>query len=513
MGIKLSDLDAVKAIEVAEVIRQGEAYIIPEKGSIDGAIAQLQRLQRMEEETYDFIHTFEAFVWDGAVALSKAIGKVFGFGFGEITRSFFGDKPPQLVEVQTGPNPSDRVRAPWGQMSLPGISGQIFTSGGVENGKFVFKLIARVKRKHEKQIAELAKQVQFFLDTESIYRGKGIKIAFDEGHVDPWTGENVPATPEFLRIGEADAADLILNRDVHAEVETHLFTPIDRLSDLRALGMSRKRGVLLSGTFGTGKSLTATIAANKARKAGITFVLSTKAEDFAQAYMFAQMYQPAIVFCEDIDRSLQGGRSAEMDKILNTIDGVESKNTEIMVVLTTNDIESINPAALRPGRLDKAINFALPDAEATERLIRLYSKGAIAYNADISAAGKELAGSIPAVIAEAVNAAKLAQLKLSPAGRPTTQITPQAMLEAARGMKLQMDLLNRPRPRTYSNLEKAAAVLGDLLERTVRENNFRSIAVSQRLGAQSLKELSAESVAHHAEVVAAKQLSGSNGSK
>lgn len=477
----------VRKVHVAEVVRHGEAFVVPEGLSLDSAIEQLQRLKRLEEEVYSFNHTFEAFIWDGAVALSKAITNIFGFGFGEATRSFFGSQPPELVEVRTGPNPQDKVLVPWGRMSLPNIEGEVYTGGGVENGKFIFKLVANVKRKHEKQIKALADEVQRLLNTESIYRGKAFKLKFKSGRQDPFTGETIPNTPEFLRLGALNESDLIFDRDLENTISTHLFTPIDRIEDLRVLGMSGKRGVLLAGTYGTGKTLAASVAANKAMAAGITFLLVENAEEFAQAVEFAKMYGPAVVFCEDIDRVLKGERSINMDQILNIVDGVESKRTEVMVVLTTNDVDAIHPAALRPGRLDKVINVHPPQtAEAVSRLIRLYARGAVPETVDITAAAQELTGNIPAIIAEAVNAAKLSQLKLNAPGDTNLTITPEAMLEAAKDMKQQIELLNRERKVAPTQLEKAANIIGQNLASGLKAAITNAEAV---VGQEAVKQL------------------------
>src|SRR5262249_8652488 len=75
----------------------------------------------------------------------------------------------------------------------------------------------------------------------------------------------------------------------------------------------------------------------------------------------------------------------------------------------------------------------------------------------------ELAGNIPAVIAEAVNRAKLSQIRLNPKGVSAVTITPEAMLDAAKSMKMQMQLLQREQHVEPSDLEKAAAIVAHSL--------------------------------------------------
>ena len=85
-------------------------------------------------------------------------------------------------------------------------------------------------------------------------------------------------------------------------------------------------------------------------------------------------------------------------------------------MLTTNHLENINPAMLRPGRLDSIINVLPPDAEAVSRLFHLYGGSTIAADEDLSKAADLLSGTIPAVIAEVVKRAKLVQLGLQAPG-------------------------------------------------------------------------------------------------
>src|SRR5690606_20126549 len=127
---------------------------------------------------------------------------------------------------------------------------------------------------------------------------------------------------------------------------------------------------------------------------GITYLYVPRADELKDAIEFAKLYQnPAsVVFCEDIDRVTKGERSVAMDDILNIIDGIDTKTANIMVVLTTNHMDNINPAMLRPGRLDAVIPVTPPDAKAVERLIRVYAKGAVRADEDLAHVGATLAG-------------------------------------------------------------------------------------------------------------------------
>jgi transitional endoplasmic reticulum ATPase len=102
---------------------------------------------------------------------------------------------------------------------------------------------------------------------------------------------------------------------------------------------------------------------------------------------------------------------------------------------------------IRPGRLDAVIEIAPPDAEAVARLIRFYGSGAIDPSTDLTKVGEDLAGQIPAILAEVVKRAKLSELKRLPIGDMVRNISEVALMEAAKTMSRQLALLeDRTKP-------------------------------------------------------------------
>src|SRR2546421_2604175 len=85
---------------------------------------------------------------------------------------------------------------------------------------------------------------------------------------------------------------------------------------------------------------------------------------------------------EDVDRiarertHMHGpGEEVLLNKLLNEMDGLQ-EDAEVLIILTTNRPEQIEPAlASRPGRIDQAIEFPLPDAEGRAKLAKLYARG------------------------------------------------------------------------------------------------------------------------------------------
>ncbi len=132
-----------------------------------------------------------------------------------------------------------------------------------------------------------------------------------------------------------------------------------------------------------------------------------------------------------------------MDDILNQIDGVDSKSQELIVILTTNYVENIDKAMLRPGRLDAVISVLPPDAKAAQKLVRLYARGLVAEQENLDEVGVELNGQIPAVIREVVEKSKLAALRHLEFDSDLA-LTSSDLLVAAKGMKRHLELMAPP---------------------------------------------------------------------
>lgn len=440
-----------QSVDVAEIVYHGEKMILPEGMDIDKAMKLLERRKKYLTEEVNMSETFDVFPWDGAHALDAVLTRRFGWSPAEATPGFWGPTPPSLINIEVAPGKFKQV--PWSSFSLPNVKGLIQCAVDKKEGRYVFKIVGNVLRKDQKTISNLFDEVRQELKTNSIYRGKAIKIRFrgDNGSL-----LNMPE-PKFINTDDVDENMLVYPSSVQVAIETNLFTPIQRIQDCIANGIKIKRGVILGGTFGTGKTLAAKVASKFAVQAGVTYVYIPRADELAQAVDFAKQYQsPAcVIFCEDIDRALSGDRSVKMDDILNIIDGIDTKSQNIITVLTTNDIDAINPAMLRPGRLDSVIHVLPPDAKAVERLIRVYGGGTVPEDADLTGVGKALEGQIPAVIAEVVHRAKLAQLRRQPVGEKVTQISAESLLEAADTMAAQLRLLNKPKVMPAPTLETA----------------------------------------------------------
>jgi transitional endoplasmic reticulum ATPase len=457
----------------AEVVHMGEKMVLPEGMKLEEAAVLIKRRMEYEAQETSMVEAFDAFPWDGAVQLDAVLRENYGWAQAVATPGFFGDSPPALINIETGYGKVSQV--PWGRFVLPNVQGYLQTGATIEGKRFKFIMQAKILRRDENTVRVLFERVRTKIKTDSIYRGKAIRVNFldDGGKLDPVT------QPTFLNTAAVDPSMLVLSRHIERAVETNLFTPITRTEDCLANGIPVKRGILLGGTYGTGKTLIANVASRKAVDAGITFVYIQRATELACAIEFARQYQsPAcVIFCEDIDREMDGARDAEMDVVLNTIDGIDSKTSNIIVVLTTNNIQAIHPAMLRPGRLDAVIDVTPPDGPAIERLIHVYA-GKSVEGEDLHEVGEVLEGNIPAVIAEVVKRAKLAQLSLQDRGTRVEHLSALALLQSAETIQAQVALLNPPAKVADNRL---GAVMVDLVREALNGNSERIVRIDEKV--------------------------------
>ncbi len=441
------------------------------------AIEWLKRKREENERDVGVHHELHYSPLDGAVAFHKAMASKYGWSHLVPTPGFWGETPPTMIGVPI--SPTEKTQVAWGRVQIPGIEGFLQTSMAIEpTPRFVIN--GKVKQKYAQEIKELVDLTEKYLREESIYKAKAIKVSFTwqrEGRdFDP--NEHCP---KFMRLDGVNENDLIFGETVQNQLNIGLFTPIEQADACRKYHVPLKRGILLYGPFGTGKTLTASVTALKSERHGFTFVYLDNVLDLRKGLQFAAQYAPSVLFAEDIDRATHGERSIGMDEVLNTLDGVDTKGGEIITVFTTNHVEDINPAVLRMGRLDALVEVTPPDAEAAIRLVKLYGRGLLAESVNYNKVGKALDGKIPAYIREVTERAKIAAIKrLADTGK---------LEDGIEGKVLEKDLLD-----AALAMEPHAA----LLEPKVKEINgkpellFKIPAEHSNAAKRLLNELGAE---------------------
>jgi len=422
------------------IAHQGRAITLPAEPSnmpMDKAIEALIRKKADEEQIFRVFEVFDAYPHDAAVAVTKAMTNLYGWASPQTEIfKFLGmefKNPPTMLAVKTGIRDDDVMQCPLGNFKLPGVDEVVKTLFWTDDkDEMHFVIHAEVKKRDRHIVLELATEAKRILKEASIYRGKPIRLGVDEdGDLD------MSNPPSFMDVSDITENDVILDREIYNQIDTNILVPIKHTAACRQHNIPLKRGVLLSGDYGTGKSLTAKLAARICELNGWTFVLLDKVQGLRAALEFANRYSPAVVFAEDIDR-VADRRDEATNDLINTIDGVVSKRSEIMTVLTTNFVEKLNPVILRPGRLDAVITLRAPNAETAQRLLRHYAGDLLPEDQDLTAVGHELEGQIPASIRECVERAKLGMI-----GRAAWTLSESDLVVAAQTMKNHLALLNR----------------------------------------------------------------------
>lgn len=463
------DPAAAAAAAIAEqlrtlsIVREGNKLMVPKNMTWQAVIEAAKMKMAEEEKPVDIIFDFDLMVPEGALALFRTLDDLYGFIELRDTPGFWSDTPPTFLTVQTSFGKTEQI--PWGRFAVPGVEGHIQTTIRWLHNIPYFQIIASIPAGSRPAIQTIADHIK--ARTDSIYKGSAIKVKF------PKRDDSTPPSdyfPKFLELADVSEAGLIFSEDVQNLVDTTLFTPIRKTEFCRKHGISLKRGILLEGPPGVGKTLTANVVASLTQQHGWTFIQADDIKDLARIYKFAMKCQPCVISCEDLDQVLKDAdeRNDVINGILNSIDGIESKGLEIILVLTTNYVGKITKAALRPGRIDAVVPVRPPDAEAVQRLIRLYVGERMAPGEDLTRAGELLAGKNAAVVREVVERSTLSALRW--ASDPDAPITIRAIdIEtSAHGMEAHNKLLEPEAEDDRSDLEKAASIVaGALVAQTV----------------------------------------------
>ena len=407
-----SKLDALKGelTGKVEVRREGDQIILPEDMSLDEGILWLYREKMSQEAEVAINEQIPTVPWDGAVAFYRVLQQKYGFVNLVKTPSMFGPRPPVMIGVRIGPKAEDFVQVPWGRFELPGIEGFLQTSVGISDSRPVFIISGTVKRISEGTVAEIARLVREELKKNSIYRGKAIKVEFHSANAMMDNPFDEKFMPKFMDL-PVGGTPVILNADAEARLEVELYQVVKHTDQCRKFGIPLKRGVLLEGPYGTGKTLTAYDLAACCVANKWTFIYVEDAATLEAALKFAQFYQPCVIFAEDIDKVIASHDDPDLTTIRNALDSVETKNTEISVVLTTNHIEKLPEGFLRCGRIDSIVTISRPDTASTVKLVRLYGGKTIrATDDELGAALQPVVGQSAALIREVVERAKLAAI-------------------------------------------------------------------------------------------------------
>merc|ERR1711904_294273 len=174
------------------------------------------------------------------------------------------------------------------------------------------------------------------------------------------------------------------------EIKEVIELPIKHPELFESLGIAQQKGVLLYGPPGTGKTLLARAVAHHTdcqfiRVSGSELVqkyIGEGARMVRELFVMARANAPSIIFMDEIDSiggsRMEGGKGDSevqrtMLELLNQLDGFEATN-QIKIIMATNRIDILDDALLRPGRIDRKIEFPNPNEDARLDILTIHSR-------------------------------------------------------------------------------------------------------------------------------------------
>lgn len=187
------------------------------------------------------------------------------------------------------------------------------------------------------------------------------------------------------------------------EVKEAVELPLTHPELYEDIGIKPPKGVIFYGPPGTGKTLLAKAVANETSAQFLRMVGSELIQKYLgdgpklvrELFRTADELSPSIVFIDEIDAigtkrydSSSGGEreiQRTMLELLNQLDGFDSRG-EVKVIMATNRIETLDPALIRPGRIDRKIEFPHPDVTTKRRIFSIHtSRMTLAADVDLEA--------------------------------------------------------------------------------------------------------------------------------
>ena len=291
------------------------------------------------------------------------------------------------------------------------------------------------------------------------------------------------------------------NKDTHTtfkdvagldEEKNELIEIVDFLKEpkkFQEMGAKIPRGILLCGKPGTGKTL---IAKAIAGEAGVPFI-SMSGSEFIEMFaglgasrvrkLFekAKKIAPCIIFIDEIDaigarRTNASGAESENNQTLNQLlvemDGFDTNET-VIVLAATNRPEMLDKALLRPGRFDRQITIAAPDARGREEILKIHGKNKkFASDINLKDIAEDTAGFTGAELANVLNEAAI-------------------VATINKHKKIQMSDLEEAVKKVTVGLEKHSRVISDKDKRLTAYHEAGHAIVSKFLETQTdVKEVS-----------------------
>lgn len=265
-------------------------------------------------------------------------------------------------------------------------------------GQFVAEVLKKLSNEHF--IVKLSSGPRYIVGCkEKIpreYLKEGARVSLDMStmtimcvlprEVDPTIFKMLNEDPGEVTYGDIGGLDQQI-REVRETIELPLTSP----GLFKRVGIKPPKGVLLYGPPGTGKTLIARamakqIDANFMKVASSSIVhkyIGESSRIIREMFAYAREHPPCIVFMDEIDaiggRRLSEGSFSDREiqrtlmELLNQLDGFEELG-QVKVIMATNRPDVLDPALLRPGRLDRKIEIPLPNEQSRMHILKIHAE-------------------------------------------------------------------------------------------------------------------------------------------
>lgn len=324
------------------------------------------------------------------------------------------------------------ISVPSGEMSLPGFRyinlkewQPTMRVASIPGGA---ALVANIMRCDQDMANGVFRFVRQWADRNSIYLGQAVDQSMN-----------------FIKLTDFKPQNVALTDTLRSKIELFVTGPLQYEHALDERGLPRKSGLFLYGPPGGGKTMAKTVCLYLAARMGAVVVdvdPSTGLEGFAHANSMTQRLLEAghkvVIGMEDMEKLATRDRA----KVLDILDGSSSKGFRRITIGTTNFLETIDRAMLRPGRFDAVEFCGLPDLSAFTQLVKVLIAEEDRGDIDYEEAFPYFEGYSYAFIANAVQTIIRAAINRAKGDLSALQVGTQDLIDAAQSVRGHFDLMN-----------------------------------------------------------------------
>merc|ERR1740130_1369314 len=232
-----------------------------------------------------------------------------------------------------------------------------------------------------------------FVDKDQLEPGCSVLLHHKSSAIVGVLGDEVDPMVSVMKVDKAPTesyADIGGLETQIQEIKEAVELPLTHPELYEDIGIKPPKGVILYGEPGTGKTLLAKAVANQTSATFLRMVGSELIQKYLgdgpklvrELFRVADDHSPSIVFIDEIDAvgskryDSQSGGTREIQRtmleLLNQLDGFDERG-DVKVIMATNNIESLDPALIRPGRIDRKIEFPLPNIKTKRRIFNIHT--------------------------------------------------------------------------------------------------------------------------------------------